>query len=162
MLTEDAHGAQSRTLSGAMTRLPDWRSALAYQRKTSGRSTPTFWLAERFGVSTQDLRALNPDVLAPRVGHMLCVPATNCPKGLVPYVVKPGETLAGLAARTRTSTRILLHLNQLGNSGEVEPGQVLCIPTFAGAPQRFSRTTKLGSRGGPKQRSGPKRRRTGG
>jgi LysM repeat protein len=56
------------------------------------------------------------------------------------YVVRPGDTLSGIAAMQGVSLRALLEVNTLANPDVIEVGQVLQLP---GAPDQFSVAFKI-------------------
>ena len=56
------------------------------------------------------------------------VPVCQHPAGWVPYIVQQGDTLAGLASRSGTTTYALMQANCLSVS-TIYPGQTLYLPT---------------------------------
>ena len=60
------------------------------------------------------------------------VPPAPRQAGLVAYVVAPGETLSGIAARFGVSVETVRQANGLGPSGGLRAGQALQVPTANG------------------------------
>ncbi len=99
-------------------------------------------LAARFGVSLDHLLALNPDIPPDRllVGDTIFVPAGDSagdsvappqePSGpaTVDYVVQPGDTYSGIAARFGLSTAELLALNPETPPNRLLAGGVIRVP----------------------------------
>ncbi|MBE0466453.1 MAG: LysM peptidoglycan-binding domain-containing protein [Candidatus Desulforudis sp.] len=94
-----------------------------------------FKIAQRFGISTQELQSANGlgnrTVIVP--GQQLNIP------GSPTHVVRSGESLFKIAARYGISTQDLMRANALMRT-EIYPGQVLRIPVGAPdpAPSRWS------------------------
>lgn len=97
------------------------------------QSGDTLWaIAQRFGVSWQDLLAANPDV-SPQgqiyVGQRLTVPEPDQPRGTFQYVVHPGDTFHRIAQRFQISVEALAAANsQVANPAVLRTGQVLYVP----------------------------------
>ncbi len=115
--------------------------------RTARRTTPTTHrytvrpgdtlsgLAARAGVSTGQLARLNH--LSPTAlliaGATLTVPGTApsavaAPPPTRPYVVQPGDTLTGVAARAGVSTSQLARLNHLSPTALLIAGAILTVP----------------------------------
>lgn len=87
-------------------------------------------IAQRFGVSTADLRRANDlrnDVI--RIGQELAIPGAALPVATLPveYKAERGDTLSGIAARYDVSLSSLRAANNLRND-TIHVGQVLKIP----------------------------------
>lgn len=99
-------------------------------------------VAERFGVPGGRLMAANPELADPALlfpGRLLRIPLLN--PTLPPirrvsfeYVVQPGNTFDGLAARFGVNPSVLRRGNPLADPQLIFPGQVLYIPTVADPP----------------------------
>lgn len=102
-----------------------------------------FSIARRFGISLNDLIAANPQVRDPNLifpGQVLCIPAqapVTCPNGFI-YVVRPGDTLSGIASMFGTTVdRIMAANPHIKDPNLIFPGQRLCIPlTLTTMPRR--------------------------
>jgi soluble lytic murein transglycosylase-like protein len=62
------------------------------------------------------------------------VPGPDAPPALGAYVVRPGDTLSGLAAQTGVPTEQMAFVNGLAPTAELLTGTVLKLPTGAPAP----------------------------
>lgn len=84
------------------------------------------------------LIALNPGVDPNnlRVGQVICVPEVQypmppgrpCLTGLVPYTVKPGDTIFGIAKARGVPMSLILRYNPGIDPYNLQVGQVLCVP----------------------------------
>ena len=111
----------------------EWRRFLnlSYAR---GSTVATVW---RYGVTTPDvlkvLRELPPPVPGPAAPIVApaSAPASTTAAGGVIYVVRPGDTLSGIAVQHGVSMQSIVELNSLSNANYIYVGQQLKIP---GAP----------------------------
>ena len=97
-------------------------------------------LADRYGVSVERLMRANGirNSNHVEVGQTLRLPSGA--KGVVSagqgrHTVKGGDTLGGIAARYRVSSRDLIAINSLQSADHVELGQTLKLPTTAVLPK---------------------------
>ena len=95
-------------------------------------------VASRFGISLESLVAANPHLLTR--GMTLQVPAAaaeetggessaGTPPSETRYTVRPGDTLAGIAARHHTTVEAIVAANHLANPDVIHVGQELVIPS---------------------------------
>lgn len=95
-----------------------------------------FRLSRRFGVSIEDLIAVNPGVEpdAVLIGQQICIPAVEgippgaCPAGTTSYIVRPGDTFFTLARRFGTTVAAIQQANPFVDPQNLRIGQLLCIP----------------------------------
>jgi soluble lytic murein transglycosylase-like protein len=73
---------------------------------------------------------------APAAGRVVVTPAAPRPLGA--YVVRPGDTLSGLAAQSRVSVQQMAYVNGLKPDARLLIGTVLKLPSGAPAPLRAS------------------------
>ncbi len=107
-------------------------------------------IAQRFGVSPQDILAVNnipnPDQLVP--GHVLFIPGARVPKelqagekpsettggeapeDLYRYVVQPGDTLLSIALKFEVGMDELMAANDITDPNTIRVGQELVIPGY--------------------------------
>jgi LysM repeat protein len=89
-------------------------------------------IARRYGTSVWALARMNciRNVNYIWAGQRLCVPCTCCipPRCRLVHVVRPGETLYGIALRYGTWVPVLVRVNGLRNPNLIFVGQRLCIP----------------------------------
>ena len=93
-------------------------------------------IARRYSTTVQRLRALNPRISNPnmiRVGMKLHLPDTVPPPRADPpvavYVVRPGDTLSGIATRQGTTVKRILALNPLiSDPDQIHIGMALNLP----------------------------------
>ncbi|MGH2348905.1 MAG: LysM peptidoglycan-binding domain-containing protein [bacterium] len=96
-------------------------------------------IALRYSVSVDDLMRVNGlvDPRQLRVGQVLVIPGPAGPAADViapgPYVVRPGDTLYGIARRAQTTVRVLMEANGL-RSEAIFVGQLLIIPGGVESP----------------------------
>ncbi len=97
-------------------------------------------IAARFNTTVDELVRVNnlsnPNAL--QVGQVLTIPdgtaaPAPAPTGATTYVVRPGDSLARIAARHGTSVEALIALNGLATT-TLQPGQVLLIPATSAHP----------------------------
>lgn len=99
-------------------------------------------IAQRYGVGLDELLAANPQVANPdmiHAGDVIHVPiadAANQAGSAYAYVVKPGDTLSGIAAANGTTASALIAANGIVNADMIYPGDTLVIPgaSAPGAP----------------------------
>ncbi len=100
----------------------------AARRRETGRS-----IADKFGISLEDLRRANPDVDLSRldVGQVLCIPGVLdkiCP-GRRLYTVRRTDSMFTIARRESVSLSRLIRANpQVPDPDVIYPGEQLCIP----------------------------------
>lgn len=94
-------------------------------------------IAERFGISTETLIAVNPQITDPNVlfpGDVLCVPGfrrpVDCPPGFQGrHEVQFGETMFSVAQMFNVSVESLIAANpQIPDPEMLFPFDVLCVP----------------------------------
>lgn len=87
-------------------------------------------IANLFNIRLSTLVRANPQLLQP--GMHLNIPSDEQPEIEAPpqqiYVVKPGDTLFGIALRFNTTIDALVQANQIANPNLIEVGQRLVIP----------------------------------
>ena len=99
-----------------------------------------FLLARRFGVTTQSIMDLNPNMNPNnlRVGQVICIPNAPappvCPEGSFSYTIMAGDTLFLLAQRFGVTTQSIINLNPSINPNDLRAGQVICIPNAPAPP----------------------------
>ena len=99
------------------------------------RAGDTFFsLAQRFGVTVDELIDANPgvDPDALRIGQEICIPTEppgpECPGGTL-YTIRSGDTLFSLANRFNTTVDAILEANPLiTDPDNLRVGQIICIP----------------------------------
>lgn len=91
-------------------------------------------IAKRFGVTVDDIIRINPTLQGQNFiypGQIIHIPVQGeapIPRATL-YIVQPGETLSGIAARFNVPVGALLQVNpQITNANMVFPGQVIGIP----------------------------------
>ena len=107
-------------------------------------------IAARFGTTVQELVQLN-DISNPNliyVGEVLKLPVSNSVKSgassnqyQTTYVVNPGNTLSGIAARFGTTVQYLARINGISNPNLIYPGQILKIRASGVSAQGVGATT---------------------
>lgn len=96
-------------------------------------------IASAWDVTVAELAAVNgiPDANLIDVGQVIHRPGTThaapAPIGASRYVVRPGDTLSGIALREHTTVTALAALNHLANPDRIAVDQVLVLPTTAPA-----------------------------
>lgn len=171
----DANGLTSRDLvpAGALLAVPDPGSAVSALTVREGDTLTG--IAARTGTSVAALAAAN-GIPAPYrivVGQDLAVPVapgatpTTGPiatddagqsGGAGPaatLVVRPGDTLSGIAARAGVGLRALLDASALDASTPIRPGQVLTLPTGAAAAATAAATPSGAARTGEAAKPAP-------
>lgn len=92
-----------------------------------------FLIAQRFGITLQQLLAANPQIVNPNLifpGQQITIPVPGPPPDGQVYVVRPGDTLFGIAQRFGVTLAQLLAANpQITNPNLIFPGQQILIPT---------------------------------
>lgn len=91
-------------------------------------------IARRFGVTVEDILKVNPGLVSqPYIypGQIIRIPVPGevpVPRAAL-YIVQPGETLTGIAARYNIPASALLQANpQITDPNLVFPGQIILIP----------------------------------
>ncbi|MGB9904706.1 MAG: LysM peptidoglycan-binding domain-containing protein [Desulfotomaculales bacterium] len=90
----------------------------------------TFYLiALRTGTTVEELFRLNPGVDPDnlQIGQLVCLPEQVCPSGVF-WVVAAGDTLYSIARATGTTVEKLRELNPGVDPGNLQIGQVICLP----------------------------------
>ncbi len=115
-------------------------------------------IAARHGTTVAQLARANgiadPDVVA--AGRRLVVPggggptvsATGTSGGGGGYVVRPGDTLGAIAARSGTTVAALARANGIANPNVLAVGQRLRVPGGGGAPAGYTPVASSGGGGG--------------
>ncbi len=116
------------------TTCPSWTFPYVVQRGDS-----MFTIAERFGVSLQQLMQANPQIPDPsriQPGQIVCVPFVSCPTNTFSYIVERGDTMFSIAQRFDVPLQALLNANpQVTNPNQLYPGQNVCVPRSMPPPQ---------------------------
>lgn len=104
-----------------------------FQRYTVSQGDSIYRVAQRFGISVNELIVANPHISNPNIlfiGDVLCVP-TQCPPGTERYIVQPGDTMIKIAQRFRITLEALIEANpQIENPNLITPGDVICVPAI--------------------------------
>ena len=96
-------------------------------------------IAARHGITVQQLASINPGMFLvgyPQVGSTLNVPIpgligpvpSQCPQM---HTVNPNETLAWIGGAYGVNPQALAQLNNLVAGATVNPGNILCLPSYA-------------------------------
>lgn len=102
---------------------------------TVRRGDTLFRIARRFGSSVRAIEQTNhliPPVTDPGLifpGNVLAIPSLS-ESGKVFYVVKPGDTVSGIATRFSTFTDLVSGINKLANPNLIFPDQQFLVPAF--------------------------------
>jgi len=112
-------------------------------------------IARRFGVSAADILYCNPlpnpNLLRP--GQQLVIPGvtptptpsvTPPPACTIDYIVRPGDTLSGIAMCYKTTVRAIMDANGLVNPNYIYVGQKLKIPVCATPPSGQTHVVRYG------------------
>ena len=102
-------------------------------------------IAARHGITVQQLASINPGMWPhgyPRKGTTLNVPIpgligpvpSQCPQM---RTVNPNETLDWIGGAYGVNPVVLAHLNNLPAGATVNPGNILCLPSYAALDHRF-------------------------
>lgn len=99
-----------------------------------------FRIANRYGISLQDLIRANPQIPNPNViyvGQRICIPRVVtpptppdvfCPEGTI-YIVQRGDTMFNIARRFGVTLERLIRANpQIPDPNVLDVGQRICIP----------------------------------
>jgi len=87
-----------------------------------------------YGISVADLLEANPglDPTQMSPGQLICLPAgtmpLRCPPGTRPYIIRPGDTFASIAARFRVPVAAVVQANPTANPEALRIGQRVCVP----------------------------------
>ncbi|MFQ5882925.1 MAG: LysM peptidoglycan-binding domain-containing protein, partial [Candidatus Methylomirabilales bacterium] len=122
------------------------------------------FVAKAIGVTTEELRKLNPElnrlVTPPQEGYRLNLPPgtqttflaalTRLPQARRvawrQYRIRRGETLSGIAQRYRTTVAVLMEMNRLKNPHRIRAGARLSVPVPAPTHAETSRTIRFRNR----------------
>lgn len=103
-------------------------SAGAYRRHKVRRGDTVYLLAKEFGTTTSNILALNPQITDVRnipVGSIITIPVP--PEKSYIYVVRPGDTVYGIARAHGVTTEDIMRYNYIEDSAALFPGQQLVI-----------------------------------
>ncbi len=94
-----------------------------------------FLIAQRFGVTNEDILASNPQITDPDLifpGQIIGIPLPGPPPPPVPgitYIVQPGDTLFSIAQQFGVSLAALIAANpQIADPNLIFPGQFITVP----------------------------------
>jgi len=91
-------------------------------------------ISKKFNISLDDLIEANPGVNSKIIlpGQIICIPLATppvkCPIGILPYVVRSGDTFYSIARTFKTTVKLLMLANVKINPDALLIGQKLCIP----------------------------------
>src|SRR5690606_2779157 len=97
---------------GTVTDMAGWGEFMEHAYDTAAAQTVSLW---RYGVATAEMLSLLRDT-PPRVAS---------------YVVEPGDSLSGIAAKLGTSVDALAQANGITNPNHITVGQRLVMPSGA-------------------------------
>lgn len=103
-------------------------SAGAYHRHKVRRGDTVYLLAKEFGTTTSNILALNPQITDVRnipVGSIITIPVP--PEKSYIYVVRPGDTVYGIARAHGVTPEDIMRYNYIDDSAALFPGQQLVI-----------------------------------
>ena len=103
-------------------------SAGAYHRHKVRRGDTVYLLAKEFGTTTSNILALNPQITDVRnipVGSIITIPVP--PEKSYIYVVRPGDTVYGIARAHGVMPEDIMRYNYIEGSAALFPGQQLVI-----------------------------------
>ena len=95
------------------------------------------WIAERYGVTTDELLSANDVTNSSRltVGSVLNIPASSGPSIFTTeHIVQPGQTLREIGELYGIGWEELASVNNLPNPNLIQVGQSLIVPAFGSAP----------------------------
>lgn len=96
------------------------------------------WIAERYGVTQEDILAINSITNTSRltVGQMLNLPQTAAQPTVTTteHIVQPGQTLREIGELYGVDFQTLADLNNIPNPNLIQPGQVLVVPLTSAQP----------------------------
>jgi len=166
-------GTATLTPTQTVTPVPPTPSAPFSYTVQEGESLVV--IADKFGLGENGillLLALNPAVETRGfvyVGEEILIPnpdmelptATSVPVDLRPgteleYTIRPGDTIAGIANRFRSTSDAILELNNIENANTIQAGQVILIPVnlVTAEPTRLPPTAPANLTPTPTQVSG--------
>lgn len=127
-----AHGGNSPAAAPVPAPAPAHAAAPVRYTVVGGDSLSA--IGERFGVAWQTIQSANgitnPDLIYP--GQVLTIPDatqnTPAPAPTHVYVVRPGDTLSGIAGDFGTTYQELASINGIANPDIIFPGQVIRLP----------------------------------
>lgn len=134
------HAANRPAASGTGAASAPVRAGSVSHMVVSGETWPS--IAAQYGCSVEDLRMVNPDRAVLASGVSLAIPAkpgeaavaavaeeVDEDKGAV-YIMKPGDTLAKIARKHKTTTAKLLSLNKMTDKDarRLRPGKEIKLP----------------------------------
>lgn len=92
-------------------------------------------LAITYNTTVDAIMKINPGINPNRlqIGQKICIPDENtspikCPVGSFAYTIKRGDTLYHLAITYNTTVEAIIRLNPGINPGNLQIGEVICIP----------------------------------
>ena len=100
----------------------------AYRRHKVRRGDTVYLLAKEFGTTASNILALNPRITDVRnipVGSIITVPVP--PENSYIYVVRPGDTVYGIARAHGVSPEDIMRYNYIEESAALLPGTQLVI-----------------------------------
>ncbi|MBN2651405.1 MAG: M23 family metallopeptidase [Spirochaetales bacterium] len=86
-------------------------------------------IARSFGISQEELMKAN-NMTSPSqllAGMKLIIPTKEKSSDLIEYVVKPGDTLYGIARKFKMAVSQLLEINKLTKESVIKPGQKILV-----------------------------------
>lgn len=108
--------------------------AVCNQYHTVQRGETFYRIARTYGLSVNDLQALNglANINRINVGQQLCVKGTAVSPTPTPggtsYTVQQGDTLSKIARKFGVNMTVLAQVNGISNTNRIYIGQVLVIP----------------------------------
>ncbi|MGI6037131.1 MAG: LysM peptidoglycan-binding domain-containing protein [Limnochordia bacterium] len=99
-----------------------------------------FLIAQRFGVTVNQILAVNPQITNPNLifpGQIICIPVPppQCPNGFI-YTAQAGDTLFTISQQFNVPLQALIAANpQIPDPSLIAVGQPICVPIEAPAPE---------------------------